>query len=114
MPEKPDAATACRGAITHWSSLRALATFALERHGYGDSNGGFGVTYPGDLDEFDREAEGRFIPEGFIVVYGFWGPPDGYEVFVAESYYLAMLARILAEAGFTTEAREVLLFRHSE
>ena len=37
-----------RDAIRHWPSLTALAGFAAHRHGYGNTDGGFGVTYPGD------------------------------------------------------------------
>jgi hypothetical protein len=77
--QAPEPVDAARNAIRHWSRLPELAEFAARRHGFGDSDGGFGVTYSGDLDDFDR-ANGEFIPEGFVQVYGFWGPPDGYEM----------------------------------
>ncbi len=64
MTSTPDLETACLDAIQHWSSLKELAGFAAQRHGYGDSNGGFGIHYPGDLDKYDRYAEVRFIPPG--------------------------------------------------
>jgi hypothetical protein len=41
----------------------------------GDSNGGFGVVYPGDVDAYDRQVDGVRIPERFVPVYGFWGLP---------------------------------------
>jgi hypothetical protein len=61
---------AIRNAIRHWSRLIDLAEFAAQRHGYGDSDGGFGITYPGGHDEYDREVDGFHIPEGFVEVYG--------------------------------------------
>ena len=102
---EPDAAT--RDAIRRWSRLSELAEFAVNRHGFGDSNGGFGVTYPGDLDEYDRKVSGVHIPAGFVLVYGFWGPPRGYEVLVTEPMYLDTLAEVLSAAGHTTEAAQV-------
>ena len=51
-------------AIRHWYDKPALVQFALARHGFGDTNGGFGITYPGDLDDHERMVEGRVIPEG--------------------------------------------------
>lgn len=104
-PPAPEAAV--RDAIRHWSSLTALAEFAIQRHGYGNTDGGFGVTYPGDLDEYDRVVDGANIPDGFVEVYGFWGPPDGYEILVAESLYLDTLAAVLLAAGHEAEAKRV-------
>jgi hypothetical protein len=93
-----------RDAIRHWCWLPELADFAVQRHGFGDSNGGFGVTYPGDLDEYDLVVRGDSIPAGFVRAYGFWGPPDGYEVLVPEPTYLEILASELATAGHAAEA----------
>ena len=98
---------AAREAIRHWHQLPQLATFAEQRHGYGDSNGGFGVTYPDDLDEYHRVTLGEHIPAGFVRVYGFWGPPNGYEVLVPEKAYLAVLGDELAAAGHCSEAANV-------
>ena len=39
-------------AIACWSSLEGLSEFAVARHGYGNDSGG--ITYPGDLDDYDR------------------------------------------------------------
>jgi len=63
MADIPDPETAVRSAIGHWSRLPDLAEFAVRQHGFGDTDGGFGVTYPCDLDAYDRES-GRFIPAG--------------------------------------------------
>ena len=43
-------------AIRHWSNKAELAQFALDRHGFGDTDGGFGITYPNDLDEYDKSV----------------------------------------------------------
>jgi hypothetical protein len=80
-----------------------LVEFAVRRHGFGNTDGGFGITYPGDLDDFDH-ALGVCIPEGFLKVYAFWGPPEGYELVVPEFVYLTTLAEVLSEAGYTIEA----------
>jgi hypothetical protein len=98
--------------IASWGNLAELASFAEKRHGYGNSDGGFGVTYPGDLDEYQREVEKLFIPEGTVRLYGYWGPPNGYEVMVSEKYYLQLLAQVLKESGFIKEAGDVERFIH--
>jgi hypothetical protein len=41
----PDSETAVRAAIHHWSRLTDLVEFAIRRHGFGDTDSGFGVTY---------------------------------------------------------------------
>lgn len=102
-----DPTFAALAAIRHWSDKPRLAQFALERHGFGDSNGGFGVTYPGDLDDYDRTVDGCKIPEGFVLAYGFWGPPDGYEVLVPEWLYRDVLAEVLECLGLWQEAASV-------
>ena len=90
-----------------------LSQFALARHGFGNSDGGFGITYPSDLDDYDREVEGVAIPVGFVQVYGFWGPPDGYEFNIREFYYLAELIRILRNQGFESEAKGLEAFQNT-
>jgi hypothetical protein len=105
--EEPEPEAAARDVIRHWSRLSELAEFAACRHGFGDSDGGFGVTYPGDLDEYDRVVDGVRIPEGYVRVYGFRGPPDGYEVLVPEAVYLGQLAGALSAAGHAGEAEQV-------
>ena len=77
------------------SLMRELGGHALARHGWGDSDGGFGVTYPSDLDEWDRVVEKVEIPDGFVELYGLWGPPDGYRFVIRESSYLEHLVRVL-------------------
>jgi hypothetical protein len=107
MAEIPSEETAIQQSIRCWSNLADLDRFACERHGFGDSDGGFGVTYPNDLDEHDREVDGIRIPPGHLIVYGFWGPPDGYELIVRESVYLKILGDVLQEKGLAIEAEQV-------
>jgi len=103
MPPQVDPVEAITSAIRHWPSLDELATFALKQQGYGNSDGGFGITYPSDQDEFDQINDG-VIPSGMIRVYGFWGPPDGYEICVSEAVYLRHLADALEKAGLSPQA----------
>jgi len=93
--------------IRHWSRPKELVDFAKKRHGFGDDDGGFGVTYPGDLDEYDREVENRDIKEGFVEVYGFLGSPDEYEFVVEESEYLNVLIGFLKDQMLYNEAKRV-------
>ena len=82
----------------HGFDSSQLVQFAEQRHGWGDSNGGFGVTYPGDLDEYDKEVEKINIPDGYIEIYGFWGAKEGgYELVVKEYDYLDKLLQVLID-----------------
>ena len=80
-------------AMRSWSRISELTGFAELRHGYGNSDGGFGTSYEGDLD--DSEREGSTLVDGMVMVYGFFGPPDGYEYLVSEAVYLECLAAYL-------------------
>ena len=103
----PDPAAAAREALRHGPGLLTLAEFAAAGHGFGDSDGGFGVTYPGDLDDYDRVVLGLHIPAGCVEVYGYEGPPDGYELVIPERLYLTELAAALTAAGHSDAARRV-------
>ncbi len=83
--------------------LAQLAECAVRRHGFGNSDVGFGVIYPGDLD--DDEAEAAPIPPGFVQIYGFWG--EAFEFVIEEGAYLAVLAKTLRENGMVAEAERV-------
>lgn len=96
-----------REVIGVFRSIDQLAGFARERSGWGDSDGGFGVIYPKDLDEYQREVEKLCIPEGQVEVYGFWGPPNGYQFLAREAFYLEILAAMLESQGQRDTAREV-------
>lgn len=99
-----------REIIEAWSRIEDLPGYAMKRHGFGDSNGGFGITYPEDLDEYQRKVERVSIPAGMVQAYGYWGPPRGYELLVAEARYLMVLAEILLEKGLPNEAACVKAF----
>ncbi len=105
--DTPIPENAIREVIRHWSSLTDLAKFAALGHGFGDDNGGFGLTYSSDLDEYGRVVDGIQIPDGFVQVYGFWGPPNKYEFLIKERFYLEVLIDVLTENGHTTEANGV-------
>lgn len=106
--DSPPFGTVCREVIKNWRRLTELADFAERRHGYGNSNGGFGITYPGDLDEHDI-ATGCHIPEGSVEVYAYTSAiPPGYEIVIPEMSYLRVLADVLRENRLSDEADRVL------
>ncbi len=80
-----------------------LVEFALKRHGYCMDNSYYGVTYPDDLDEYEREVEGQCIPEGMLRV-NYW---DGLEKerIVSEQDYLSALRGYLIQKGNKDLAR---------
>ncbi|WP_431256824.1 hypothetical protein ACQ86G_19250 [Roseateles chitinivorans] len=109
MLEAPEPAAACRDAILEWGRLAQLADFAERRHGYGNSNSGSGITYPGDLDEYDIHVRGIHIPPGSLLVYGLaFAIPPGWERLVEERVYLQVLAEVLEEQGLDAERRRVV------
>ena len=90
-------------AIERWHRPTDLAEFAAKGHGFGDSDGGFGVIYASDLDE--HETERRPIPAGFVEVYGFWGAAKGgFEFVIGEREYLRILAQTLRAKNLSAEA----------
>lgn len=110
MLDAPEPLAACREVILYWRQLFQLAEFAELRHGYGNSNGGFGVIYPEDLDEYEIQVERINIPPRTLLVYGFAiALPPGWEVLVEESVYLGVLSSILKEHGLAVEAGRVKL-----
>ena len=106
--DAPSPEAACRQAIAEWRHPTELESFAENRHGYANSDGGFGVIYPEDLDEYDREVDKVHIPEGHLLVYGYaFVEPPGYEILILEDLYLGTLAQVLAELGLPNEAKRV-------
>ncbi len=93
-----------REVLTCWGNKAQLVEFARNRHGFGNSDVGFGVIYPSDLDEFEDED---CIPEGSVQIYGSWGPPEGYETLIKETEYLRVLAEVLREHDLQAETKEV-------
>jgi hypothetical protein len=92
-----------RSAIRAWDP-RDLAKYAFERHGYYNTDIGCGITYPGDLDDYDREVDHIVIPEGFVRAAAEW---SAREADVPERAYLRILAEELDAIGLTNEATRV-------
>lgn len=92
--------------IRKWPWPAQLAEFAVRRHGFADTDGGFGVTYPDDLDDYER-ATGGHIPEAFLEIWGFWGSPEGDEFHFSERRYLEILAAYLEDLGLKTDSASV-------
>ena len=108
--DAPDANVACREVIDAWSDLTELVGFAEQRHGFGNSNGGFGAIYPGDVDGYMAEVEGVHVPDGWVLLYGYaFAIPPGYELLVEEPVYLRSLLDLLQEHGLTSEAERITL-----
>ena len=80
---------------------------AVRRRGYSNSDGGFGVQYPDDLDEYEK-ANGSDIPAGCVRVYTFFGPPAGGEFTIQESLYLEVLELWLFMRGVKHDAIKAL------
>lgn len=113
--DAPEPSTACREVILEWRRLAELADFAERRHGYGNSNGGFGVHYPEDLDEYDIHVDGIQIPVGSLLLYGYaFVIPPGYEVLVDEKVYLRTLKDVLLEHGLVADAERVAVLLADE
>jgi hypothetical protein len=88
-----------------WPSPNKLVEYAKKRHGYMGDDGYYGVTYPCDLDEYQREVEGKFIPEGFVEV-SFWdGSFNASQI--SEEKYLAALKAHLVNCGHLELAQEL-------
>ncbi len=86
---------------------------ALARRGWGDSDGGFGVVYRTDLDQHDRDFDGVEIPEGNVMLYGFWGPPAGYEFLITESDYISSLLKYLPSSVVSPYSAHLLALQDS-
>lgn len=106
--DAPEPNIACRGVIDAWSTLSELVDFAEQRHGFGNSDGGFGAIYPDDLDGYMAEVEGVHVPNGWVLLYGYaHAIPPGYEILIEEAVYLRHLADVLQEHRLTAEAERV-------
>jgi hypothetical protein len=74
-------------------SDQQLITFAHARHGFGGDDGGYGITYASDLDEFDI-SQGCSIPTGWVEIYY-----QDTEVTIPEAEYLDYLSAYLRQKG---------------
>lgn len=106
-PNQP-ALAAALDAICHWRNPEELAAFALARHGYCDTDGFFGVTYPDDLDEYDRLISRENIPEGFVEIIAWYGEHHGPSHLLEEKVYLEILRQYLSLCGEAEAAQRLL------
>jgi hypothetical protein len=96
--------------ISSWRSMPQLAEFAAVRQSFCNSNGGHGLTYPEDLDEYEREVEKIAIPDGHVWLFGRMNFPDkseGFEFKISETLYLTILSQMLSKSQFHREAEAV-------
>lgn len=78
-------------------SAQEIMNCANNRYSYMGDNGYYGVTYPEDLDEYQREVEGKFIPNGYVEI-AYWDG-DFQEIKVLEKEYLDELRVYLEQSG---------------
>jgi len=83
----------------NWPDEESLVKYAIDRNGFGGNDNYYGVTYPTDLDEYQREVEGEYIPEGYLEI-NYWDKQHK-EIKCTESEYLAALKAHLINKGFT-------------
>lgn len=74
-----------------------LVLFANERHGFGGDDGGYGITYPSDLDAYERVVEKKFIPEGSVEIY--CGAYTDEDIIITEQRYLLTLKKYLEKTN---------------
>ncbi|MBV9858820.1 MAG: hypothetical protein JO038_01765 [Alphaproteobacteria bacterium] len=87
--------------IGAWSRLSELAEFAQARHGYENSDVGYGAIYPADLQPDDEP-----MPEGSIILYGGFG--EYFEFCISETSYLDILAEVFRRNGLQSAAEEMI------
>jgi len=84
----------------NWPDNEELVEYAIARHGFCGDDGYYGVTYSSDLDEYDKEVDGRYIPDGYVEV-NFWVGEDKI-VQITESKYLEILKQHLLNLNETS------------
>jgi hypothetical protein len=100
------AAKAAVDAIRRWPRQSDLVEFAVKRHGYGNTDGYFGIIYPGDLDDCDQ-VSGESIPEGSVKAYAWYGETDGDTHVLSELEYLDFLRQYFEACGLLDLATSV-------
>jgi hypothetical protein len=88
---------------SNWPSDEKLVEYAIKGHCFGGDDGYYGVTYPSDLDEYQRVVDGEFIEIGFVEL-SFW---DGsfQTLHVTEVDYLTALQEHLENGGKSSLAK---------
>ncbi|MCE2572986.1 hypothetical protein [Motilimonas eburnea] len=87
-----------------WPSDTQLVDFAERGVGFGGDDGYYGLIYPDDLDEYDKEVKGEFIAQGWLEIYLGYDSKD--VVYVEERFYLeALLAYFRSKGASLLTAR---------
>lgn len=81
----------------NWPQAEELINYANSKKGYGGDDGCYGVTYPSDLDEYDREVEKIIIPEGYLEI-NYWHEGNQ-DIHVTEKEYILELKKHLISTG---------------
>tara|TARA_R110002167_G_scaffold362307_1_gene581326 strand:+ start:3326 stop:3718 length:393 start_codon:yes stop_codon:yes gene_type:complete len=93
-------------AMRNWCAPEELSAFAVARHGFMNSDSFFGITYPTDLDEWDR-ASGESIPDGYVEALAGYGDPHSDGLLILEAEYLELLRQFLLLVRLPTHAQEL-------
>lgn len=92
---------------TGWPKPDELVQYANARHGYGGDDGYYGITYPSDLDEYQRVVEGEYIPAGAVQVH-YWDGTFRDLLLYEQEYLQALRVHLLSigRAKLATELRD--------
>jgi len=89
----------------NFPSDEELVEFANSRHGFGGDDGSYGVTYPTDLDAYERDIQQQVIPDGCVEIY--CSAYTDKDIIISEHKYLSELDKFLKEKGSHHLASEI-------
>jgi hypothetical protein len=75
-----------------------LVQYANARHGFGGDDGSYGVTYPDDIDIYERDISQQIIPEGSVEIY--CSAYTDQDILISEKSYLSALKSYLESMGY--------------
>lgn len=82
-----------------------LVRYANSRHGFGGDDGSYGVTYPDDIDVFERDISQQAIPQGSVEIY--CSAYTDEDILITEQFYLQTLKSYLESKGYNDLANEL-------
>lgn len=82
-----------------------LVQFANARHGFGGDDGSYGVTYPDDMDAYERGISQQIIPDGSVEIY--CSAYTDKDIMISERRYLSALKKHLESKGYYDLVREL-------